>query len=151
MLRHISDITYFSDERTCPRSIPEAATAQDQAVSPPILETPRTLTFAELQTLIEQGKTDEIPNNKHIPDVINVVSISYAVLGNNMLSIIFYDRRPLPASRSPHSAKSPGSSHCNQNDVRRCRAALAFRPPVGCRATTVLHSLSSTRTCTAAG
>jgi hypothetical protein len=81
MLRHISDITYFSDERT--HSIPEVTTAQDQAVSPPIL------TFAELQTLIEQGKTDEIPNNKHIPDAINVVSISYAVLGNNMLSVIF--------------------------------------------------------------
>jgi hypothetical protein len=36
------------------------------------LETPRTLTFAELQALIEQGKTDEIPNNKPIPDELNV-------------------------------------------------------------------------------
>ncbi|KAI0252852.1 hypothetical protein BJV78DRAFT_1124107 [Lactifluus subvellereus] len=46
------------------------ATAQDPAVSPN-LETPRTLTFAELQTLIEQGRTDEIPNNKPIPDALN--------------------------------------------------------------------------------
>ncbi|KAH9988111.1 hypothetical protein BJV74DRAFT_773674 [Russula compacta] len=45
--------------------------AQD-LVSSASVETPRTLTFAELQTLIEQGKTDEIPNNKHIPDAINV-------------------------------------------------------------------------------
>ncbi|KAF8270008.1 hypothetical protein EI94DRAFT_1430430, partial [Lactarius quietus] len=31
----------------------------------------RTFTFTELQALIEQGKTDEIPNNKHIPDALN--------------------------------------------------------------------------------
>jgi hypothetical protein len=88
ILRHISDMPSFSEERGCAHSNADATTAQDQpeAASPPILETPKTLTFAELQTLIEQGKTDEIPNNKHIPDTINVVSISYAVLGDNMLS-----------------------------------------------------------------
>ncbi|KAI0037044.1 hypothetical protein K488DRAFT_81539 [Vararia minispora EC-137] len=32
---------------------------------------PRALSFAELQELITQGKTDQIPNNKHIPDVLN--------------------------------------------------------------------------------
>jgi hypothetical protein len=109
MLRHISDITYFSDERTCPHSIPGATTAQDQAVSPPILETPRTLTFAELQTLIEQGKTDEIPNNKHIPDAINVVSISYAVLGNDMLSIIFTTGGPSQPVDRPTAQKALGA------------------------------------------
>jgi len=31
----------------------------------------RTLTFAELKTLIEQGKTDGIPNNKVIPNVLH--------------------------------------------------------------------------------
>jgi hypothetical protein len=31
----------------------------------------RTLTFAELKDLLEQGKTDQIPNNKHIPEAIN--------------------------------------------------------------------------------
>jgi len=31
----------------------------------------RTLTFAELKELIEQGKTDQIPNNRQIPEVIN--------------------------------------------------------------------------------
>jgi len=35
-------------------------------------EEARTLTFAELKALIEQGKTDGIPNNKLIPDTINV-------------------------------------------------------------------------------
>ncbi len=94
MLRHISDITYFSDER-----IPEATTAQD----------PPTLTFAELQTLIEQGKTDEIPNNKHIPDAINVVSISYAVLGNNMLNIIFTTGGPSQPVDRPSAQKALGA------------------------------------------
>lgn len=32
----------------------------------------RVLTFAELKSLIEQGKTDDIPNNKTIPDTLNV-------------------------------------------------------------------------------
>jgi len=32
----------------------------------------RSLTFAELKTLIELGKTDDVPNNKVIPDVLNV-------------------------------------------------------------------------------
>ena len=31
----------------------------------------RALTFAELKALIEEGKTDGIPNNKVIPEVIN--------------------------------------------------------------------------------
>ena len=41
--------------------------------------TARTLTFTELQTLIEQGKTDKIPNNEHIPDDLNVCLTSYSV------------------------------------------------------------------------
>ena len=32
----------------------------------------RTLTFAELKDLIEQGKTGDIPNNRIIPEAINV-------------------------------------------------------------------------------
>lgn len=32
----------------------------------------RVLTFAELKSLIEQGRTDNIPNNKIIPDTLNV-------------------------------------------------------------------------------
>ncbi|KAI0320421.1 hypothetical protein OF83DRAFT_595745 [Amylostereum chailletii] len=36
-----------------------------------IAEEPRVLSFAELQELILQGKTDQIPNNKHIPDILN--------------------------------------------------------------------------------
>jgi len=47
------------------RSIPEATTEQ------PEVPVARTFTFTELQALIEQGKTDEIPNNKHIPDALN--------------------------------------------------------------------------------
>ena len=39
----------------------------------PTEETPRILTFSELQELITQGKTDQIPNNKIIPDAIHVI------------------------------------------------------------------------------
>ncbi|KZP20468.1 hypothetical protein FIBSPDRAFT_932175 [Athelia psychrophila] len=34
-------------------------------------EESHTLTFSELKDLIEQGKTDDIPNNKIIPEAIN--------------------------------------------------------------------------------
>lgn len=47
-------------------SASEATTAQ-----PKLPLAARTLTFAELQALVEQGKTDEIPNNRHIPDALN--------------------------------------------------------------------------------
>lgn len=35
----------------------------------------RTLSFAELKALIEEGKTDEIPNNRQIPNELNVGSM----------------------------------------------------------------------------
>lgn len=35
-------------------------------------EEPRVLTFTELKELIEQGKTDQIPNNRVIPNVLSV-------------------------------------------------------------------------------
>lgn len=71
-LRRISDATHFLGDRPYAHSTPEATVIQqDQEVSPSIPKAPRTLTFAELQSLIEQGKMDEIPNNKHIPDTIN--------------------------------------------------------------------------------
>ncbi|KAI0757191.1 hypothetical protein C8Q80DRAFT_82449 [Daedaleopsis nitida] len=34
-------------------------------------EEPQTLSFAQLKELIEQGRTDEIPNNKKIPDILS--------------------------------------------------------------------------------
>jgi hypothetical protein len=55
--------TSFSAERSRNHSLIESAA---------VAETPRTLTFAALQTAIEQGKIDEIQNNKRIPDVLNV-------------------------------------------------------------------------------
>jgi hypothetical protein len=79
-LRRISDITHFLGDRAYTHSTPEATVIENQEVSQSIPEAPRTLTFAELQSLIEQGKMDEIPNNKHIPDTINVVLISYSIL-----------------------------------------------------------------------
>ncbi|KAH9996320.1 hypothetical protein BJV77DRAFT_1065937 [Russula vinacea] len=69
-----SDAKQVEEDHTYAHSTPEATVIQDQEVSPSIPESPRTLTFAELQSLVEQGKTDEIPNNKHIPDTINVAA-----------------------------------------------------------------------------
>ncbi len=104
-LRRISDATHFLGDRAYTHSTPETTVIQDQEVSPSIPEAPRTLTFAELQSLIEQGKMDEIPNNKHIPDTINVVLFSYSIL--SCLAHNVHDRRPYPASLSP--TKTAGS------------------------------------------
>jgi hypothetical protein len=98
--------------------MPERTIAQDPAVSAPSLETPRTLTFAELQTFIELGKMDEIPINKHIPDALNV-GLPTIVLTSDRILIAW----PL-AGYSPQSVKccsmhkSPGNSLYNQNNVR---------------------------------
>ena len=49
-------------------SAPLAQTSSDSSTQ----DEPRTLTFAQLKALIEQGRTDEIPNNKVIPNVLSV-------------------------------------------------------------------------------
>jgi hypothetical protein len=59
---------------------------------------------------------DEIPNNKHIPDTINVVLMRYSILSS--LAHNVHDRRPYPASRAPRNAKNLGRSHRSRNDVR---------------------------------
>ncbi|KAH9915755.1 uncharacterized protein B0H18DRAFT_885533 [Fomitopsis serialis] len=46
-----------------------AAEPSQQSLAPE--DEPRTLSFAELKALIEQGKTDQIPNNRQIPDELN--------------------------------------------------------------------------------
>jgi hypothetical protein len=52
---------HFSGDRAYAHSTAGATIIQDQEVSLSVPEA-----FAVLQPLIEQGKTDEIPNNKHI-------------------------------------------------------------------------------------
>jgi len=68
-LGHIFDITYLTERErhACVHANQEVASGQPD----PGVETPRTLTFAELQALVEQGRTDDIPNNRQIPDAIN--------------------------------------------------------------------------------
>ena len=50
--------------------------------SPVSTDEPRTLSFAELKALIEEGKTDQIPNNRQIPNELNVggCCLTYRVL-----------------------------------------------------------------------
>jgi len=50
----------------------------NRPMEPPTQDT-RILTFAELQALIESGREDQIPNNKVIPDALNV-SLSFVFL-----------------------------------------------------------------------
>ncbi|KAJ8585261.1 hypothetical protein M405DRAFT_865537 [Rhizopogon salebrosus TDB-379] len=52
-----------ADPRTFTETAPSSSSYQDRENRP--------LTFAELKTLIEEGKTDSIPNNKDIPDTLN--------------------------------------------------------------------------------
>ncbi|KAH9830617.1 uncharacterized protein C8Q71DRAFT_361185 [Rhodofomes roseus] len=42
---------------------------------------PRTLSFSELKALIEQGKTDQIPNNRQIPNELNQATPSQSTTG----------------------------------------------------------------------
>lgn len=53
--------------------LPEAAAFSSSANED---TTTHTLTFAELKDLIEQGKTDQIPNNRVIPEALNVSELS---------------------------------------------------------------------------
>ncbi|KAI9464000.1 hypothetical protein BJY52DRAFT_1250910 [Lactarius psammicola] len=69
-----SRVFYFNQAHGCSISESDAKQLEVEEATTTQPEVPvaaRTLTFAELQALIEQGKTDEIPNNKHIPDALN--------------------------------------------------------------------------------
>ena len=51
---------------------PVPAQAADAPHAAPSEHDPRVLSFAELKELIEQGKTDQIPNNRVIPEEVSV-------------------------------------------------------------------------------
>jgi hypothetical protein len=65
-----------------------------------IADESRTLTFAELKELIEQGKTDQIPNNRPIPEAINVSCIFMLVC---IPSFIY----SLPQDAAPSESTAP--------------------------------------------
>lgn len=65
----------------------------------------RTLTFSELKALIEQGKTDGIPNNRVIPDILSVRNCK-------LLAVPFYQilcRMINPVNPRLRSGRSLGS------------------------------------------
>jgi hypothetical protein len=71
----VEDAVGYDSEQTLHTGLsPAVADQQQQPVS--VLESPSTepriLTFAEIKELIEQGKTDQIPNNRVIPNDLNV-------------------------------------------------------------------------------
>jgi hypothetical protein len=49
------------------------------SVGPDSETAPKELSFAEIKYLIENNKADLIPNNKTIPDVLNVCSLKNLV------------------------------------------------------------------------
>lgn len=72
--------------------------------NPSATDESRVLSFAELKSLIEQGKTDQIPNNKHIPDAINVSHIySFSAL---QFELPGYQDAP-PSESTAQSRKKP--------------------------------------------
>lgn len=56
-------------EKSFDELTPDVGASRCLASSP---DESRILTFSEIKALIEQGKIDQIPNNEHIPDAINV-------------------------------------------------------------------------------
>lgn len=66
----------------------------------------RILTFAELQHLIESGKVDQIPNNKIIPDKLNV-GLPHGHC--NVHPLIGFDRKVPPVNLKLLQEKNPGS------------------------------------------
>ncbi|KAH9937833.1 uncharacterized protein BXZ73DRAFT_89252 [Epithele typhae] len=81
-----SEVFYFNHKTGLTVDLDEARAARNgssnvdapvtTSVHPPASDVatdaePPTLTFAQLKALIEQGKTDEIPNNKTIPNVLS--------------------------------------------------------------------------------
>ncbi|KAL1730758.1 hypothetical protein EV714DRAFT_210110 [Schizophyllum commune] len=65
-----------SSTKASSTSVPASSTAPSTSsatngASSESADPPRTLTFVELQALIEAGRVDEIPNNREIPDRLN--------------------------------------------------------------------------------
>ncbi|KAI0324286.1 hypothetical protein GY45DRAFT_1314072 [Cubamyces sp. BRFM 1775] len=83
-----SEVFYFNRRTGASISMEEARIANERGVSgveaPPVVSSsavqpsngasapePQMLSLAQLKALIEQGRTDEIPNNKIIPNVLS--------------------------------------------------------------------------------
>lgn len=76
----VSDTANTTNESSTSVAAPSTAPSTSSATngaSTENAEPPRTLTFVELQALIEAGRVDEIPNNREIPDKFNVRLFSF--------------------------------------------------------------------------
>ena len=61
-----------ASETLTPATLPAGTSVPYTGEVEASVDEPRTLSFAELKELIEQGKTDQIPNNRVIPNDLNV-------------------------------------------------------------------------------
>jgi hypothetical protein len=82
-----------------------------------------TLTFAELKDLIDQGKTNQIPNNRHIPDAINVRIFSHLVCD---IRIYVYLRMLLPANQQHRRGRSHGRFQSNEVTLRDLVVGIVY-------------------------
>lgn len=68
------EVRVTPDPESTGSSSADEGNVQDPSTAAPNLfpSEPRALSLAELKELIEQGKTDQIPNNRVIPDILSV-------------------------------------------------------------------------------
>jgi hypothetical protein len=76
----VEDTLAYEQTCMCDTTLPSDASRSE----------PRVLTFTELKDLIEQGKTDQIPNNRVIPVGLNVciVQTLYGIEDANCVIIV---------------------------------------------------------------
>ena len=73
--------------------------------SPAPTDKARTLSFAELKALIEEGKTDQIPNNRQIPNELNVGGCGLSYPCTNVLIALHVGDQHTPPSQSTATAR----------------------------------------------
>lgn len=74
----------------------------------------RVLSFAELKELIEQGKTDQIPHNRKIPDVINVSPVRRSTDTSLILRTLQQER---PSESKAEIRRKPWETVADDSDV----------------------------------
>ena len=113
------------------RYAPSAPTATDASAD----GEERVLSFAELKVLIEQGKTDQIPHNKKIPDVVNVSSTLSFTRERSVHRVGTNCSKTRLASRTRQSAGNHGRSlqKHRPKPLRDSCLALACMASTACR------------------
>jgi hypothetical protein len=101
----------ISEEEARPSETPLAVEAAPTTTTASVQETPGdVLTFDQLKDLIERGKADLIPNNRHIPEGLNV-SAGLCVFSSRPQSQSRSHRNRYQANRKPPCDRNRGRSN----------------------------------------